>query len=454
RDDTAGTKPGQLLLSDLHPWKDALVEIPYTVEQSTPDISMRLEIRYETAKGSFSYLKSIMLRHELPLDVDVDDVFHLDRLLSSFTIRTAAALPLMITETCLSESSVYNVEAPHMEDRMTVDAYTPVRLSYKITRKPNVSALVKRREAALALTLRYISTAELVSGTMQERFAVALGQGQYSALSRLLIPAFRERARVAIIGPSLDVAAMMGHVKLPSFETFGWQAVVATLPPAAQSGLVEWLCSWHEEHSRLELSFAGKIAQSVSSSITISVEVPTVDMVFNASLTLRLDASHQPPGPMVLTLGKPVRAQLVVQAIDAWSAHALFPQGKGRDAARDRFVLEVQSDQDTWLVGGPRRVQFTAEADEAITHEITLVPLRLGALRLPVIDIQPKPEVLEEGKSKPSPPTPVSCETNYESGSRIIEVVRDIRTTRMHITDAIASNEDPASLLGHGAEHG
>ncbi|KAK0852711.1 hypothetical protein LTS02_012282 [Friedmanniomyces endolithicus] len=454
RDDQEGRKQGQLALCEMAANTSAMIEVPYTVDQATPRISMRLEIRYETSRGSFTFLKSVSLRHELPLDVDVDDIFRADMLFSRFTVRPTAGLPLVITDADLQDSSVYGVHAPPLGGPVTVYANSPLELMYKVTRKQDLEHKSAKRDAALCLTLQYMSTAEILAVTVQEAFAAALLESEYQRFSRLLLPVVAARCKALLAGSLLEVAVLLGQLKTPSFTDLGWQYIVAPLPQLVRSGLSEWLLTWHREHTSLPIDYDSALAKESSRRLKISVEIPTVDIVFTTSLTLRLDAEPRTPRANVLALGKPVRAELRVNSTDAWSAHLLFAQGKQKaPQTRPHFVLEVQADPEIWLLGGPRRVHFSAVPDDPVIFSVTLVPLKVGEHRLPVIDIQTEPQTVEEGRSGAKPRDVVSCETHCVGSGQTIEVIRDVRITRIHIQDSAAVD---VGLAGHsvGAEPG
>ncbi|KAK0306683.1 hypothetical protein LTR01_005978 [Friedmanniomyces endolithicus] len=444
--DKEARKQGQLALCEMDANRTAIVGVPYTVDQATPHISIRLEVRYETSKGSFSFLKSVLLRHELPLDVDVDDIFRADMLFSRFTVRPTAGLPLVITDATLQDSSVYGVDAPPLGGPVTVYANSPLELMYKVTRKQDLEHKPAKRDAALCLTLQYMSTAEVLAAMVQETFAAALQGSEYQRLSRLLLPVVAARCKTLIAGSILEVAVLLGQLKTPSFTDFGWQDIVAPLPQLVRSGLSEWLRGWHREHTSLPVDYDSALAKALSRRLNISVEIPTVDIVFTTSLTLRLDAAPRTPGADVLTLGKPIQAELRVNSTDAWSAHLLIAQSKHKTRqTRPHFILEVQADPEIWLLGGPRRVHFQAVPDDPVIFGVTLVPLKVGEHHLPVTDIQATPETIEEGRSGAKPRDAVTCETHHVSSGRTVEVISDVRQTRIHVEDSAAVDSSLAA---------
>lgn len=440
RQDGGNGKPGQLGLGGLQEHSTAVVKVPYTLEHATLDISLRLEARYHTSRGSFMFLSLVTLRHELPLDVDVNDTFHLDTLFSSFTVCTTNKVPVVIIEANLDDSPAYAVEAPPAVSMpMTIFNKSPVKLLYKITRTSDTGRKINKRDAALALGLQYLAIDELLLATLRGLFSAHLQNSQFQALARLLLPIVNERCRQLLTSTDIEVAIMLGEAKVPSYEEFGWREVVATLPTTAQPELTQWLKSWHGEHPHIEIDMHAGIARATSRHMAISVDVPTIDVVFNTSL---LVVDNEPPGAdysLILNVGRPVKSRVRVQHTKRWGAASI--SGSGKKGEEDvAFVLDVQADPDTWLVGGKRRAHFTPGGEEHPTFDLTLVPLRLGTHALPHVDIQPEVVVDGEGRSDKAHHQPgVSCETLCESAGQLARVIRNTRTTKAHIVESSAT---------------
>lgn len=182
-------------------------------------------------------------------------------------------------------------------------------------------------------------------------------------------------------------------------------------------------------------------------SITISVDVPNVDFVHQASLSL-LGRQQRPfaQSPKILSLGQPIKAQLKLISTSIWSSNATFHSDDAK--ATPNFVFDVQADVDTWLVGGQRRAHFIAREGEELTFDLTLIPLKLGTYGLLNVDVQPAQVTanLDSANSSSELP-PVSCETLYASAGQVVQVIRDVRTSRVHIaeSDAAATLAQPQS---------
>lgn len=440
-----GRIAGQLQLGSLVEHSSATVKVPYTVEQATTEISMRLEARYHTSKGSFSFCRTVVLRHELPLDVDVDDMFHLDTLLSNFTVRTTNSDPVVITEATLEDSAAYAVESPPIVGiPMMVFDKSPARLIYKISRQTGTREIHSKREAALALRMQCLSACELLVMTMRAQFAADLKSSSFQSLARLLLPVLTQRCKQLLTNSDVEVAVMLEQVKVPSYEDFGWQEIIDMLPRVARPELAEWLKAWHAGHTYLKLDYGSLVAKEALRQITISVEIPTVDFVHSASLSLLEIGLTNQTSPRILTVGKPIKARASIYHTSKWSDVSIFTNVKARDAHLG-FVMDIQTESDTWIIGGQRRAHFTPNEGEATAFELTLVPVKPGCHSLPTVDVQPAPVVDADGRSDQRQQPGISCETHYESSGQMVQVIQDLRTTRVRIEESAEATTGTAS---------
>lgn len=439
---SADAKPGQINLASLEANDAAHVLIPFTVEHANRDIAVRLEILYRTEHGTFTFLHAATISNELTLDVDVNDLFQLDTLISNFTVRTMTTRPFSVLDAQLQDSPVYAVEAPPCLP-LPMDVYKsqPVNLVYKITRKPVVGQEVFKRDAALALDVTYLPTDELLDHCLRGRFSEDLRTSPFSALHRLLTPLLLSRFRQSLQNSDLEMATIIGESRLPSFDAIGWEELVGTLPLETRKTLLPWLREWHTQHTTLATAGNEASAKEAAQHITISVDVPNVDVVFSASLNLLDMRPAIGPHTVMVKIGQPIHAKLRIRSTKQWSAKSIFPNvpsvrihGDGQD--QSTFVLDIAADAETWLLGGQRRHHFIWEAEEMVV-DVLLIPLRLGLHALPAIEVQ-QPSSDVEGGSDGNDAVSVSCETHYESAGKMVRAVRDTRISRVHIAEAAA----------------
>ncbi|EME85799.1 uncharacterized protein MYCFIDRAFT_104391, partial [Pseudocercospora fijiensis CIRAD86] len=384
-------KPGMIGLAALPAGQQGTITVPYTTEHPVKDIMVRLEVEYTTSDGTFTFLQSGKLPNELPLDVDVNDIFQLDTLFSSFTVRTTGQTPFIVLDAQLDASPLYAVEAPPaLPLPLPVFQSQPMDLVYKITRATSEDKEVLKRDAALALGVRYLPLDELCLSCLRQSFVKDLQQSQFSGTHRLLVPLLLERARRCVHAADLEMAALMGEAKIPDFDAIGWNEVIATLSTKVRQPLEDWLRQWHANHTILSLADAdGTVAQR----ITISVDVPNVDMVFSTALDLAEPPLSRVHDPRILTLGSAVKACVRVKQTGDWSAKSVFPsvptfKMEGEVECPSGFVIDVGTEADTWLVGGQRRCHLVPGDGSDYTFDVLLVPLRPGLQPLPIIEVQ------------------------------------------------------------------
>ncbi|KAI7327048.1 hypothetical protein KC315_g7352 [Hortaea werneckii] len=447
--DVAGGKArnGQLEFGSLGKGANVTIEVPYTVEQATPDISLRFEAQYHTPKGTFTISQAVTLRHRLPFDVEVDDMFRLDTLFSTFAVCSTGGAPIMLLDAELHDSSVYEVESPpSLGLPITVFDQAPANLLYKIRRKASKAAQAMRKDAPLALRLRYIGSHNLIIAALKESFTQHLHEHELGGLSRLLIPLLLERCK-QLSKDKFETAVILRQVFVPSYEDFGWAEIMSFLPDAVQPELSDALRKWHQHASHFELDFTGPIADEVHGQIDIPVEVPTIDFVHSVEFALHESNHDQPQKLQTLRSGKPLQASVSIRSNDRWSSRSVFGGNKNSDAHSPEFAMEIQADPDTWLVGGHRRVHFKPSKEQTSNFEITLIPIRPGRHLLPSVDIRPAPEVKGEGHNAQTAQPSFSCETYCEAAGRKVQVIRDVRTVKVHIQESLgpASNASPSA---------
>ena len=446
-DPTLDEQPGQISLAAMEPNSSAIVKVPYTLEQTTVDIVTRFELEFKTSQGIFSMSKIVKLVTQLPIDVDVNDMFHLDFLLSNFLLRSTSGAPLNIMQAELTSSSAYNVEAPStLPKPTTIFDKHPVNLVYRITRSPSTQP-PNAKSAALALNVRYYSVDELILNIAQERLAAALISSDFEHLSGLLLPVLYDRLRSLYSRSDVELAILLDEAKIPSFGDLGWMEIINTLPATTTPDLVSWLSAWHKENGCIRLDQDAAASTRVTRSLTISVDVPRVDYVHEVSLLLPSQRQTTSHDPQVLVVGDPIEAQINVASTQIWSNTAVFHPERTQDLenAHDEFMLDINTDSDHWLIGGQRRVHFMPTANTMSIFNVLLIPLNLGLQPLPNIGIQPaKTQHMSEESHKQNERAPTTCETHVASAGLLVHVFRGLRTSRVSISESASTGRPPS----------
>ncbi|KAI4716218.1 hypothetical protein E4T48_07578 [Aureobasidium sp. EXF-10727] len=434
------SQAGMLRLGTVEAGAELKVRVPYSTERSLDELTVKLEASYQTSQGTFSYLRTSAIPAALPLDVDVNDIFKSRALFSRFSVRTTNAIPLKITKVQIEESQTYGVRALPCPLPMTVFDKQPASLTYKISRKEADGNKLNKKEAALALTVEYTRSDEAIFEKLGNVLEDAVANSPFASLRRLLVPTLLNRARSHAPAQQLEQAVLLNEFQVPSYETTGWGKIVASLTPEKRQGLDEWLQEWHSNNQKLVLDESAPA--SLSRRITLSVEVPTVDVLHSVTLHLDNDESAKS-----VIIGRPLPVTLSIKHTRRW-AQAELPLD-----APLAFSYTIDAPVDgPWLVAGPKRSRFTYKSDDEETKiSLVLVPLRPGMHLLPSVDIQPV--TTSVGNSDSSGPSRllspgqtggpveestqplVSCETDYCNSGETVLVVREARTTTVTVRE-------------------
>lgn len=435
-DPTAIATPGQLALEGLALGAEAKVVIPYTTEQPSREITFQLELKYTTLEGTFACQLPGKIANELPLDIDVNDIFQLDNLYSSFTVRTTTGIPFAILSAELRSSPTFAVEAPpSLPLPLTVFDAQPAQLLYTITRRRQSDHNSVKRDAALTLGVDYEPMDEVLLSCLEHEIVSDLQKSSFAKYARLLVPLLLERTRQRIEHADLELATLLQESRVPDFDAVGWGELLATLAPEVREPLGTWLHEWHARHTVLSLA---RPRGADPHCIAISVDVPNVDIVFSTATELP-DAEPQVRGPRVFTLGQPVSAHVRVRHTSGWSAKNVFPSVPtfkihGEDE-ETTYVISVDSENDAWLVGGHKRRHFVPHDGTDHTFSIVLIPLRIGLQPLPVVDVRQE-ELKLESEEAEKKPTLTTFQSHYEGAGELVHVIRDVQSATVHIPDS------------------
>lgn len=182
---------------------------------------------------------------------------------------------------------------------------------------------------------------------------------------------------------------------------------------------------------------------TLSRKITLSVEVPTVDVLHTVTLHLDNDDSTKS-----VVIGRPIAATLAIKHTTRWASAQLTAD----TPLSFSYTIDAPTDG-PWLVAGPKRSRFTYKPDEEETEiSLVLVPLRPGMHLLPSVDIQPvttstsssdlsgASRLLSPGQNggpveEETTQPLVSCETDYHNSGETVLVVREARTTTVTVRE-------------------
>lgn len=428
-----------------------VLRLPYTLENDLREIKVRLEITYVKDEETFLFLSIETISTELPLDVDVSDMFRGNALFSKFSVRTVSTSPLLIRTVKLSPSAVYDVVSMPCPPNMTVFERQPACLTYKITKRDKVgTSTVSKADAALALDVDYCCIDAVVQHSLEKQLHEDLSQSDHRGLTRLLLSLLHDNRHNIFSSSALETAVLLQKIVVPSYESLNWDAAIITLAHQQRAGLQAWLKEWHDTHPSLPLA-VNSPPESCNRTITLSVDVPMVDFLHTVSLELHDCARTSSRMPPLVKVGQPITAELQIKSTRAWSA-ARCLGAAGPTEQNTEFVYTVQEASDTWLVGGQKRAKFTMTDGAEVSYSLLLIPMTPGTHLLPYVEVQPAAK--NEGSGQLAEPA-ITSEVDYRSAAETVLVVKDTRGVTATILESAsdrmgierASSESRASRI-------
>ncbi|KAI0482695.1 hypothetical protein GGR56DRAFT_663487 [Xylariaceae sp. FL0804] len=349
--------------------KTIRVRFPYTLEQETSDITIRIEVSYETEHGSFVFAKTPTIHAALALGVNVQDVFKHRALFSRFTVSTASASPLRLFRSELLESDVFKSEfGVPPGDPVMIFPRQPASMLYKITRKADAT-LGPKAAKTMYLKLHYSVLQDDIESLVRESLSQALRDTPLRPFTRLLTSTVLSHVRHHLTAHGLERAALLGSVPTTSFlGAANWAAAFAGMgrgPDGADvaESLASFLRAWQAENPALALPSDEEPAEEPCS-ILIPVDIPPVTIVHTADIRL---LQQTPPATTTTTTAPTAAAAVCTHQLLPATLHLRWtriwdtatPPAEQTDL---EFSYEVAAPPDTWLLGGRRRGHFVIPA--------------------------------------------------------------------------------------------
>ncbi|KAL9097782.1 MAG: hypothetical protein Q9165_000108 [Trypethelium subeluteriae] len=438
------------------------IQVPYDIETSLREICIRPEATYVTDRGEFHFLGNATISVELPLDVNVFDVFKEQALFSKFTVRAATRIPLQLLSVELQQSSHFVVASPsRSKSPSLVFPRGPASFTYKIVKAD--SGLPSTPETPLILTIKYRCMDEDILERVEELFRTELDASSIADFAPILLPTLRSKMISGILDADFERAAMLNIARLGSFEEMGWSEIIASLPKARREVVSSWLQKWHDK-STIELKTPLDSDYTTSHpprTIIIAVDVPTIQVLHTASLSLPNLSSPNSAQPPLAAVGQAVRADLHIRHTRHWDRNDTLASTANLSHPSDPldFVYEIHANPDIWLLGGERRAHFSSREGETKTFALMLIPLVPGRHLLPRVEIRARGQ-RPRGEEKSQQQglgreggNSVSCETDYQSQAQTVMVIADVKGTTVEMR-VPGQGESGAVLVGSEQRRG
>ncbi|XXG93779.1 hypothetical protein Hte_000028 [Hypoxylon texense] len=423
------------------------IRFPYTVEQETPSISVRIDVTYTTEHGTFFFSRTPVIRTALALGVNVQDIFKHEALFSRFTVSTADHSPLRLFKSELVASDIYDSDfGLPPSGPVVIFPRQPASLLYKIFRKAGVK-IGKKMQKTMYLRLLYSVLEDEIESLIEDSLMASLQDTPLHPFSRLLCSTVIPHVRHGLTGYDLEQAALLRVIPTTFLSSVNWARYFIGLGKTPNGtdysqALASFLRTWQAENPKLILDTS---VSAEPRSILIPVDIPSLTIVHTADIWLQQPVQQSPlslsssdsPTPTVCA-NQLLPAILHLKWTRIWDTTT--PPSEQADV---EFSYELTAPQDTWLVGGRRKGHFVIPApqssddgenrysstpDTEAEIPILLIPLREGWLPYPGVDIRevrPYDDTAANGNN-PSGATPVN-HGNHGGGRSPVHFETDFR---------------------------
>jgi hypothetical protein len=452
---------GIIRFGSMHSASSAKIRMPFNLEHEVTEISLKIEISYQTDKGNFFFATTPHMSILLPLGVNVQDVFKHKALFSRFTISSATSSPLRLLSSELENSKMFEAKCGISLTRpVVIFPRQPASMLFKIVRSPSAASNPRRGsgkdpEAALSLILHYICLEEEIDNAVTHSLQQALKDTPLHGYIRLVVPTVLSELRGRLSAYDLERIAILSEVSMTPLYSVRWRDHFIGLGRTVDGNqdiptlLAEGLQAWQRENSNIPLIPVSIDEATIarSRSIIIPVEVPSVTVVHTADLKLGQKPSVS-ANTAVVASNQAISAFLSITWTRTWDTEAQSDTSTPTQPDHLEFVYEVSGPSDTWLIGGRRKGHFKVPRepqDQGQNKEyifpVVLIPLREGFVPYPNVEIRPAPitRVVRPGSSG-GPDTGhqakqsiINCETDYKNAGETIRVISDARKTTVSL---------------------
>lgn len=486
----ASSEPGLFLFKSLAARSSVRARIPFTTEQDAPSVSIKVEVKYTTSRGTFTLSKMPSIPLALKLGVNVQDVFKHTALFSRFTVSTATQSPLRLFKSELIESDVF-------ESRFGVPPANPVvifpkqpaSLIYKINRIAG-SRIGPNTNKTMYLKLSYSVLQDEIRDNIRDSLTEALKDTELRVYSRLLVSSVLDRVKGDLTAYDLERSATLGELPLSFLTEVKWQKQFTGLgtTPAGESLpvlMAQFIVNWTRKTQKIPAMRQVDPAQQQC--ILIPVDVPSIPVVHTADIRLQrpipslVEPADEFEAPVVCvnqllpaTLHLKWTRVWDTSKLDTGSGAAAGTSSAEEEGAGDEFSYDVTAPSDTWLVGGRKKGHFVIPGRNASDEEgggdlmssspineadipLVLIPLREGYLPYPSVEVRESGPGSNEnhhndnghgqgqGQGRKSPAVTGHCETDYRNLGETVRVVADRRRVTVSL-DASGAGGGPLVL--------
>jgi hypothetical protein len=452
--------PGIIRFGPLASNSFAKILLPFSIEQETSDISIKIEISYTTSEGTFFHANSSSVSILLPLGVNVQDVFKHKALFSKFTVSSANANAIRLLRSNLADSEAFEASSGgEIEEPVQVLRRQPASLLFQITRRsgyvpPPIDKKKKQKKPSLLLNLQYTCLEEEIDEAVTKSLAQALQDNAFSKYGRFLTPIVLFQLQSRFSPYDTEQIALLSEISTTPLSSINWALHFQGLGKDTPALLAKFINAWLAAHPTIPLLLPSSATSAYPSptirTISIPVDIPPITTVHTATLTLN-SLNPSPSNESTAILSQPLAATLHLKWTRAWDVP--YSPHRSRDLS---FSYELSAPSDTWLLGGRRKGNFVVPAnvlrsskssEKTLEFPVLMIPVREGYLPFPHLEIRhiPNPHgVVGEEKVKAGKEwrghedgvdeeQPVTSEMDYKNTAQTIRVFGDVVKTTVSL---------------------
>ena len=250
--DTQKDHPGTIRFKEIEAGRLFSIRIPYSLEHDLNELTVKIQISYNTEAGSFTYACDCTFDIALPLSVNVQDIFKQHALFSRFTIGPVSSTPLRLHSCRVDGNSCFDVLSlsPPSTD-VIVFAKQHYSLISKIGKKKSVrsgaSLLSKPFQRLLHLEIEYHCLDQEIYAELEASLLEHLERHALQKFSLVLGAVLRAALRPGqVIGAKLEASCLLGQFSKGSFIDYGWGGILSGFGPNDSQKLELMLKEWHK----------------------------------------------------------------------------------------------------------------------------------------------------------------------------------------------------------------
>ncbi len=243
-------QPGTVEFGSLSAGKVLTIQLPYSLENDQNEIAVRIQIEYKTTAGEFNYASDFKINVNLPVSVNVQDIFKKGALFPKFTIGTATSIPLRLLSCCIEGNSNYNaLSLTSLDGPIDIFALQPFSFISKIEPKQTSDSqtpqLSKTFQRLLHLQIQYQCLEEEIYGRFEKSLSLALEASSLQHMLRPLKEVLRSGLRSRYTANDYETICLLEETSKGNFDEYGWETLLFGLPLDRRQDLERALRTWH-----------------------------------------------------------------------------------------------------------------------------------------------------------------------------------------------------------------